>query len=109
MKRFILGFALSLAAMPCFSGYNDNMTGRVTSILTYTGGDQIYFRLHNQPSSHPKCKVDYFSIDSSVPAERRQVVLSRLLAAHAMDKPINIGFDNAGDCSHGRIRVHRVG
>ena len=53
--------------------------------------------------------TDYFSIDASVPAERKSIVVSRLLTAHAMGKPINIGYDKVGDCSSGRIRVHRVG
>ena len=89
--------------------YNANMVGVVTDVLTYTHSDLIFFRLSNQPTTHPECSTDYFSIDASVPSERRQQILSRLLTAYATGKEINIGFDNAGDCSHTRIRVHRVG
>ena len=53
--------------------------------------------------------MDFFSIDASIPEARRQQVLSRLLIAYASSTPINIGCDKDGDCSHGRIRVHRVG
>lgn len=91
------------------AGYNANMTGKVTQVLTYTYTDQIYFRLENQPKSHPSCSVDFFSIDASTPEARRQQVLSRLLIAYASGTPINIGYDKEAGCSHGLIRVYRVG
>lgn len=99
----------ALFSISSHAGYNANMTGKVTQVLTYTCTDQIYFRLENQPKSHPSCGVDFFSIDASIPEARRQQVLSRLLIAYASGTPINIGYDKEGDCSHGRIRVHRVG
>ena len=102
-------FLLLLFSTSAFADYNANMTGVVTHVLTYTGSDQIYFRLDNQPSSHPACNTDYFAIDSSIPAERRQQVLSRLLMAYATGKPINIGYDSEAGCAHSRIRVWRVG
>ena len=89
--------------------YNANMQGVVTEVLTYTHGDQIYFKLDNQPSTHPRCETDFFSIDASIPAERRHQLLSRLLTAYATGKRVNIGYDNKGNCSHTRIRAHRVG
>ena len=100
---------LSFFSCELLAGYNANISGVVTQVLTYTGSDQILFRLNNQPSSHPQCNVDFFSIDPSLPADRRSVVLSRLLIAYSSGKPVNIGYDSEGDCSHGRIRVHRVG
>ena len=92
-----------------YAEYNDNMSGLVTNIVTYTDSDRIYFKLDNQPSHHPIYNPDYFSIDDSISNDRRQQLLSRLLTAYASGKPVNIGFDRDGDCSHGRIRVHRVG
>jgi hypothetical protein len=102
-----LSFSFLLSTQ-CFAGYNANITGKVKSVLTYTHAAQIFFSLENQPS-HPTCKNDYFSIDASTPDSIRQQVLSRLLTAYASGKPVNIGFDKEGGCSHGRIKVYRVG
>lgn len=109
-KSFIYIIFITLFSVQNASaGYDSNMKGIVTSVLTYTGGDQIYFILDNQPSTHPTCNASLFSIDAGVPSSRRQQVLSRLLTAHATGKPVNIGYDSQGDCSHSYIRVHRVG
>lgn len=92
-----------------FSSYNANMAGVISEVITYVDRNVIYFKLENQPSSHPSCHADYFSIVESVTAERRSILLSRLLAAYAIKEVVNIGYDSTGDCSDGRIRVHRVG
>lgn len=109
MKKLILPLFFMLTSAPSFAIYNANMKGVVTQVSTYTDSNQIYFTLNTQPSSHPKCDHKLFSIDASVPTDRRSTLLSRLLAAHAMGEPITVGYDKEGDCSHGRIRVHRVG
>ena len=89
--------------------YNANLKGKVTGVLTYTNSAVIYFRLENQPQSHPTCKTDYFSIDASTPDNIRQQVLSRLLVAYASGNPVNIGYDKEQECSSGRMKVYRVG
>ncbi|RYV04096.1 hypothetical protein SOPP22_01455 [Shewanella sp. OPT22] len=104
----ILGLLALIFSATSSAGYNANMKGKVTHVLTYTSGAQIYFRLENQPS-HPTCKANYFSIDASTPDNARQQALSRLLLAYAKGENVNIGYDKESDCSHGYIRVHRVG
>ncbi|KPZ73122.1 hypothetical protein J8L86_12550 [Shewanella sp. MMG014] len=90
------------------AGYNDNMNGIVSEILTYPSG-RILFKLHNQPSSHPSCKSGFFAIATDVSDKGREIMYSRLLIAYTTKQPVNIGFDNLGDCGSGYIRVHRVG
>lgn len=85
------------------------MTGVLEGVYVYTAGDYIYFRLTNQPASHPGCDPTYFVISENVPESRRQMLLSRLLSAYAMKENVNIGYDSKGDCAHGYIRVHRAG
>ena len=109
MKKiiFILSVILTNTNLS-YAGYNDNMVGEVTAVMTYTSG-LILFRLHNQLSSHPSCNRGYFAIATDVSDIATNRMLSRLLIAHTTKVPVNIGFDNAGDCGNGYIRVHRVG
>lgn len=109
MKELILGIILSLSSSIVAADYNANMSGKVAAVMTYADGDYIYILLENQPSSHQSCDPAFFVIAETVPYERRQVLLSRLLTAYASKETVNIGFDNAGDCAHGYIRVHRIG
>jgi hypothetical protein len=92
-----------------WAGYDANMKGVVKHVAIYTEGDYIYFSLENQPSSHPGCRANHFVISGSIPSERRQMLLSRLLAAYVAKENINIGYDSQGNCTHGYITVHRVG
>lgn len=100
---------LSLYTSKSCAKYNDNMKGIPTKVAVYTDGDYIYFTLNNQPTSHPKCRSNYFVIPSSVPQNRREMLLSRLLTAYAMKEKVNIGYDNSVECADGYIKVHRVG
>ena len=109
-RLFIMLVTLGL----CFTqisnaGYNANMKGIVTAVVTYAGGGHIYFRLHNQPTSHPLCKTDYFAIHSGTPPDSLGRMLSRLLIAYTTGETVNIDCHNAGDCAHSRIRMWRVG
>ena len=108
MKKIVVITSL-LFCSQVLADYNANIISKVTEVITYTHSTQIYFRLDNQPYSHPICKTDYFAIDASTPDNIRQQVLARLLTAYANGSPVNIGFDKEGDCSHGRIKVYRVG
>ena len=109
MKKTMLFLVLLIYSTMSSAVYNDNMTGTVSQIMTYADGDYIYFTLSNQPTSHQACSPQYFVISEDVPYQRRQMLLSRLLAAYTTKDAINIGFDNSGDCVHGYIRVHRIG
>jgi len=91
------------------AAYNNNIRGEVKDVYVYTDHDAIYFRFKNQPTSHDSCKPTYFVISASIPENRRNQLLSRLLLAKASKENINIGFDSIGDCANGYIRVHRVG
>ncbi len=109
MRVFRLAAFLVLS-FPVFAGYDANITGKVTQVLTYTTHDSILIRLDNQPATHPVCKTDFFELDESIPAERRGIIMSRLLLARANGETLNIGFDKSGGCGkQGRIRVYRVG
>ena len=108
--RVLVVAALAVVgSSPTLAGYNANMQGVVTNVLTYAVDGRIFFRLSNQPSSHPQCASDYFSIDASVPDTARSQLLSRLLVAYTTGEAITVGYDSQGDCSHSRIRVHRIG
>ena len=99
---------MGLSASPAFAVYNDNISGVLTDVLVYADGDFILFRLSNQPS-HPVCDPSFFAIDPNIPETRRNQLFARLLAAQASGEPVNIGYDNKGDCAVGYIRAHRVG
>lgn len=100
---------LLLLASPAFADYNANITGVVTQVVAYTEADYIYFRLANQPASHPQCNASYFAIADTVPESRRKQLFAQLLAAKLSGDPVNIGYDATGDCAHAYIRAHRVG
>jgi hypothetical protein len=111
MEKFYIIFLIifCLYSQPSSAKYNDNMQGVLTGVYVYTDGDYIYFTLNNQPTSHPKCKSNYFVIPSTVPQNRREMLLSRLLTAYSMKERVNIGYDNSVECANGYIKVHRVG
>jgi hypothetical protein len=102
------GFSIAIFGASSEAGYDANMTGVVTEVLTYPNGE-ILFRLANQPSSHPSCMTDYFAIDNTANAAGVSRMYARLLSAHALGEAVNIGYDSQGDCTSGRIRVWRVG
>jgi hypothetical protein len=109
MKKVIFILCLILTNInSSLAGYNDNMVGKVTAVMTYTSG-LVLFRLHNQPSTHPTCNKSYFAIATDVKDVATNRMLSRLLTAHTTQTPVNIGFDNNANCGNGYIRVYRVG
>jgi hypothetical protein len=109
--RRIAGLALLalLAASPAGALYNANMEGVLAWVSTYSDGDYIYFRMVNQPTTHPACNPGYFVLPETIPAERLNRMLARLLTAYAAGETVNVGYDATGDCVHGYIRAHRVG
>jgi len=108
VKKYIT-LLLLFVVSPLYAQYNANMKGVVTDVLIYSDSNLVLFRLDNQPSTHPLCAVDYFSIGVDIPYDRVKSLISRLLMAKATKERINIGYDAVGDCSQNRIRVHRVG
>ncbi|MEP3451742.1 MAG: hypothetical protein ABJN65_00995 [Parasphingorhabdus sp.] len=107
MLSFI--FLLALPTGPATAVYNANVSGKISDLITYTDGDYIYFRLDNQPATHPTCNPSFFVIDGATPAQRIDRLYSRAVAAKASGETVYIGYDSQGDCAHGYIRVHRVG
>lgn len=109
MKKFMFSLCVLFSISNFASaGYNANMSGEVTHVMTYTSG-LVLFRLKNQPATHPECTATYFAIAVDVNDIATNRMLSRLLTAHTTKVPVNIGFDNASDCGNGYIRVFRVG
>jgi hypothetical protein len=109
MNRIIFAIVLFTASAFSEAAYNANMAGELEGFYVYADGDHIYFRLKNQPSSHPTCGPLYFVIPETVSSDRRKAMLSRLSLAYATKEIVNIGYDSTGDCAQGYIRVHRVG
>lgn len=101
--------AAALFTQPASAVYNANITGEISQIITYADTDSIYVRLVNQPTSHPACTPSLFAFPASIPADRRKILLARLLTAYAQHEVVNIGYDSSGDCADGYIRGHRVG
>lgn len=109
MIKSILLILIFLFSTSVFAQYNANMRGEVEGVYIYTDADYIFFRLKNQPVSHPSCDATFFVISEALPYERRQMLLSRLLTAFASGEALNIGYDSQSECANGYIRVHRVG
>ena len=100
---------LTFAVSPVNAQYNANIQGVVTSVLVYTDNNLILVRLKNQPTTHPLCNPVYFAVGSDVDPKRIDRLLSRLLLAKTTGETVNIGYDNAGNCASGYIRLHRAG
>ena len=108
MNKLFISLALLLSANFCSAEYNDNKIRKITAVLTYTDSDSIYIQLENPPA-HSTCDNQFFVIPDSLPTERRQILLSRILLAYSTQEAVNIGFDNAGNCVSSYVRIHRVG
>jgi hypothetical protein len=109
MKVRLLNVLALAVVAPVHAAYNANIDGVVTWVATYTESDAVFFQLSNQPSSHPQCSPQYFVVAETVTEHRRRQAFAQLLAAAESKRVIRIGYDNAGDCASGYIRVHRVG
>ena len=105
----IIAMFILTCATPSHAVYNDNIIGVLKLVSVYADSDNIYLALENQPTTHPTCNPGYFVISKTVPQERRNMLLTRLLSAYHSKENVKIGFDNAADCANGYMRVHRVG
>jgi len=108
-RKILLVMGIAVCSYGANAHYNANMKGVIENVLVYTDGDYVYIQLKNQPTTHPTCRPNYFVIDASLPHERRQMLLTRLMTAYTTKENVNIGYDAEGDCAHGYIRIHRVG
>ncbi len=108
MKNIVIITILYVMSFQVFAGYDSNLSGVVTKVLTYASG-RIYIVLENQPSSHPACEHKFFAIDNTLSSDIRSQMLSRALVAFASKQVLNIGYDGEGDCANGKIRIHRLG
>lgn len=106
---YFLTIACLFISISARAGNDSNYAGEVEGFYVYTDGDYIYFRLKNQPQTHPGCNPKYFVVSEDVPQERRRALLARLSIAYSLKEPVNIGYDGQGNCVHGYIRVHRIG
>lgn len=104
-----LALTLGMITTPAAADYNANLTGVVTAVLTYSTDTRFYVRLDTQPNSHPSCDSSYFAVDAALSNEVRAQLYARALLALATQQPVNIGYDNAGNCAHSKIRIHRIG
>jgi hypothetical protein len=77
-------------------------------VVTYTDELTVLFKVTNPPVV-PNCNVSHFVVPASVPAENRQLILSRLLTARAGGETIYIGYDGQTCGPLGFVRVYRVG
>jgi hypothetical protein len=116
------GLAVILGGLALFLGstadatYNANLTGTVVSFATYDNGE-ILVILGNQPSSNGACSATFFELDPPEVGGSTVVndaafdrMTARLAMAYAAGEPVNLGYDNAGNCAAGGyIRVYRVG
>jgi hypothetical protein len=104
-KRFSSAISLLVCiATPALAEYNDNISARITGVLTYDGG-HFLLTMDRMPSG--PCS-NYFIIPNDVPVDGRQMLLSRSLLAKSTGEAVNIGFDNK-TCVNGWYRVHRIG
>jgi hypothetical protein len=113
------GALVALASTPSHAAYNANLSGYVTQILTYNSGI-VMFSLDTQPTSNGSCAAAFFELDpASTPNDPASAVTNaaafnrmyaRLLEAYTLGQPVNIGYDNAGNCSVlGYITTYRIG
>jgi hypothetical protein len=86
------------------AAYNDNFTTRITEVLTYDSG---LFLIATATMPTGPCS-SYWMVPGDVPADARQMLLSRALVAREKGEAINIGYDHE-TCANGWYRVHRLG
>ena len=110
MKKIITMLFFILFCSSVSAGYNANVVGKVTAVVTYTHTSQILINVEGQPTTHPECRqLDYMVVDPATSDHIRQIVLSRLLAAHASGEKVSIGYDKDSSCANDRIKIYRVG
>lgn len=105
--------ALVAASYHAVAGYNDNVRGIVTQVLTYPGKNYVLVALDTQPTTYAGCDPHYFAVEASgtVTLDQLKMIYARLLVAKTTRESIAIGFNNAGsDCAgEGYIRLYRAG
>lgn len=110
IKTIIVLAFVMVSASPAVAAnqYTDNMTSRVTEVITYAYDSAILFRVENMPKI-PGCKGNYLMIPNDAAMDSRHQILSRLLIAYSSKEAVNIGYDGVTCMSSGDIMVYRVG
>ena len=110
MVRKLLPAAIAaFMSASALATYNANGSFVITGVLTYPESDTIYLQV-SAPPTHPVCSNAFFALGGSIPAERRKIIMARVLLAKATGEVVNIGYDATGGCiDGGYIQVHRVG
>ena len=103
-----LSLSCLLFSTAASAGYDANVSGKVTSLLTYPSG-KVLFSLDTQPTEHNSCNRQYFALAANLPEQAMSRMYARLLTAYSTEEKINIGYDAVGDCASNYIRTHRVG
>lgn len=102
--RLIVAAGLILAST-VQAAYNANFGARITEVLTYDDG---HFLIATSDMPKPEICKTYWVIPGDIPADARQMLLSRALIAREKGETVNIGYDNQ-TCLNGWYRVHRLG
>ncbi len=114
MKNYLFGLVLLFSGNLAFAGYNNNIMGQITGVLTYPNG-VVYVTLSNQPASHAGgCSPAFFELDKNMDPEILNRMYSRILTAYAKGESLNIGYDDGSKsdsaCSDsGVIPIFRAG
>lgn len=93
----MLFVALFLSQSVC--AYWVDVSGKVSSIITYAHTDTILVKLDASGSDVSECsnRTD-FALSKSIPEERRAKMYSFLLAAKISGTPVTVSFNHSGSC-----------
>ena len=92
------------------------VTGKVTTILLYDSTDSILVIMDSPGTAVAECSnTQTFAINGSLPADRRNQMLSALMMAKASGQSVTIMFNDVGGCvswgstSNVYRKIERVG
>jgi len=105
MKNLVACTLFLVFVLPANAGYDANITGTVTKVLTYPLDGRVYIELNNQPATHPEFNRRFFAIDESTNTVAANRLYARLLVAFASERPVTIGYDSQGGVVPTRISV----
>lgn len=99
MKLFFLPFTLLFCCFSSYAGWH-NTTGKITHINFYAHTNTVLLRLDSSGHDVAECtNKDYFAVNSTMAENRRNQMISALLAAKAMGKTITIAYNQTGSCA----------
>lgn len=88
-----------------YANYNANLVGKVTNLMTYSGGN-VLFTLSNQPTSDGSCNASYFELSLAATSSQStyNIMYAKLAEAYALSEQIDIGYS-----TEGYMPVYRIG